>query len=233
MNKLNQYDLNMVVARLPEKVKNMLVRYGNKLFLAGGMIRSCIAGEKINDVDLFTQNKNSASDMSVLLSHEMKIDRYVTDYAYTIRPKDGLCVQFIHRWTFDNPIDCVKSFDFTIAQAAVWYDQETLQWDSYCGDTFYQDLAAKRLVYTSPFRNEDAGGSMLRVLKFYQNGYRIPLTSLGAVIARLMKGVDLNQVDVKNEARVADVVSGLLFEVDPNSVDRIAYIDDVKGRSVQ
>jgi hypothetical protein len=68
------------------------------------------------------------------------------------------------------------------------------------------------------------------VLKFYQNGYRIPLTSLGAVIARLMKGVDFNQVDVKNEARVADVVSGLLFEVDPNSVDRIAYIDDVSGR---
>ena len=43
-----------------------------------------------------------------------------------------------------------------------------------CNIRFYPDLAARRLVYTSPLRNEDAGGSILRVLKFYQRGYRIP-----------------------------------------------------------
>jgi hypothetical protein len=77
-------------------------------------------------------------------------------------------------------------------------------------------LAAKRLVYRSPIRNEDAGGSMLRVLKYYQKGYRIPLNSLGSVIARIVKAIDFEKVDAKNEFQVGKIVTGLLREVDPD-----------------
>jgi hypothetical protein len=63
-----------------------------------------------------------------------------------------------------------------------------------------------------------AGGSILRVLKFYQRGYRIPLDSLGAVIARLMKPVDFDKIigRTDQEDQLAKVLTGLLREVDPN-----------------
>ena len=35
-------------------------------------------------------------------------------------------------------------------------------------DEFYPDLAARRLVYTAPVRDEEAGGSLLRVRKFIE-----------------------------------------------------------------
>ena len=85
-------------------------------------------------------------------------------------------------------------------------------------DRFYADLAAKRLIYRSPLRNEDAGGSLLRVLKFYQRGYRIPLNSLGAVIARLVNAVDEEKIGAfagNHEQKLAKVLTALLHEVDP------------------
>ncbi|KKK50630.1 hypothetical protein LCGC14_3123090 [marine sediment metagenome] len=55
---------------------------------------------------------------------------------------------------------------------------------------------------------------MLRVLKFYQRGYRIPLDSLGAVIARCVTGIDFEKID-STEENYAFVLTGLLREVDP------------------
>src|SRR5208283_3039247 len=107
-----------------------------------------------------------------------------------------------------------------------WF--ESGKWTSLIDDEFYSDLAAKRLVYRSPVRNEDAGGSVLRLLKFYSRGFRIPLDSLGAVLARLVDGVDLNGISTESfkdgyilggtsighttEERWASVITGLLRE---------------------
>ena len=124
-------------------------------------------------------------------------------------------VQFIHRWTYETPADLLPSFDFTVARAAIWYEEKG--WATLCDDRFYPDLAGKRLVYCSPARNEDAGGSILRVLKFYQKGYRIPLDSLAAVVTRLIGGVrDIGAVFERGEAEVARILTGLLHEVDPD-----------------
>ena len=77
-------------------------------------------------------------------------------------------------------------------------------------------MAAKRLVYLSPVRSEDAGGSILRVLKFYKRGYNIPLDSLAAVIGRLNSGVD-HRATHGDPAQYEKVILGLLREVDPNT----------------
>jgi len=55
----------------------------------------------------------------------------------------------------------------------------------------------------------------LRVLKYYQKGYRIPLNSLGSVIARLIKSIDTGKGDIHDEEWVGWVITGLLREVDP------------------
>lgn len=216
-------DLKWIVRRMPIKlVKVMMAEAG--LVLGGGFIRSCIANEKINDIDLFVESKERAEYITGVLKTAFGCNVVKTDNANTIRA-NPYTIQVIHRWVFEKPEDIVKSFDFTIACAAVWFQKTEPYsggvWQSLINDRFYADLAAKRLVYLSPIRNEDAGGSILRVLKFYQAGYRIPLDSFGNVIARLVGAVDFDKTP-PDEASVGRVITGLLREVDP-SLDHEAY----------
>ena len=169
-------------------------------------------------MDLFCPTADFSLEVAKELAKGTKI--HTTGNAHTVARKRGISIQFIHRWSYEVVSDLLESFDFTIACGAFWFYDG---WRSLCHDRFYQDLAARRLIYQAPKRNEDAGGSMLRVLKFYQRGYRIPLDSLGAVVARLDKGVDRERLnglvcggDAENrEKAYARVVTGLLREVDP------------------
>ncbi len=203
-------DLRWCLVRLPKKVFNLMKEEKDSVMLAGGFIRACIANEKLSDVDLFSKTKESAALYAQRLAGP---DRrpIQTDNAYTIVGAKPT-VQFIHRWTYTNPADILPAFDFTIARAVIWYDGD--KWQSLCDDRYYPDLAAKRLVYCSPVRIEEVGGSLLRVLKFYQKGYRIPLDSFAATIARVMTGIDFNRAN--SEPEWEHIITGLLREVDPN-----------------
>lgn len=218
---LNHHDLLWCVRRLPKSVVALCKKNPGAVFIAGGYIRSCIANEPVNDIDVFAPSVEAANRYACdIAGPDGKIHR--TDNALTIVGMRAP-VQIIHRWTFATPQDCVASFDFTIASAAFWWNGTA--WDSVCAEFYYADLAAKRLVYLRPARNEDAGGSILRVLKFYQRGYRIPLDSLGAVIARLMSGVRASGLTAEGEDGVARVITGLLREVDPLiDPDHIAHL---------
>lgn len=219
---LSDRDVSWVVRRLPKPVKELLESRSD-IFLAGGFIRSCIAGEEVKDIDLFAPDKETAKIVADSLAAGG--DVYTTDNAHTV-VVHRVSVQVIHRWTFTSPRDCMMSFDFTIAQAAIWFSNG---WMSACHKDYYADLAAKRLVYTSPSRIENVGGSMLRVIKFVRRGYIIPLDSLGAVVARLTSGVDYSKIrqyenseDYSEEIRVAEVLTGLLVEVDPSIAIQMA-----------
>lgn len=231
MRKLNRKDLQWILRIMPRRLAELMKEFPNEIFVAGGFIRSVISREEVNDIDVFTSSQERAKMFSLILAKSDKELLYETDNAITVK---GLWapVQFIHRWVFDNPVKCVESFDFTISCAAVFWNKETNGWDSVCDEEFYADLAAKRLVYRRPVRNEDAGGSMLRVLKYYQRGYRIPLDSLGHVISRLLKGVDRDRVDMNDEYAVGMVIQGLLHEVDP-AIDpnHIAHLPSEKEES--
>ena len=227
MRELNPHDLLGAVRLLPKQVRNQMITYGPRLVLGGGFVRSTVSGERPKDIDLFTQTPEDAKLFASELAKEAKRKVYETGNALSVKLPGRHFVQYIHRWTYATPRALIESFDFTIACSALWF--ESGQWVSLVDDEFYADLAAKRLVYRSPLRNEDAGGSMLRVLKFYQRGFRIPIDSLGAVIARLVNGVDLRCVEVlegrdfsgmssignTTEQRWAKIITGLLHEVDP------------------
>lgn len=225
MRELNPHDLNWAVRLLPAKLRNQMITYGPRLVLGGGYIRSTVSGEKPNDLDLFTQSPEDAKLFASELAKEAKKkEPYETGNALSVKLSPRHFVQYIHRWTFPSPAYLLESFDFTIACSALWF--ESGKWTSLIDDEFYADLAAKRLVYRSPQRNEDAGGSVLRLLKFYQRGFRVPLDSLGAILARLVDGVDLKGIEVidghgesyigdTTEKRWASVITGLLREVDP------------------
>jgi hypothetical protein len=240
MNELSDYDLLLAVRKLPRVLVELMKKYPGRIFVAGGYLRSVITSEQINDIDVFTDTPELARACAGWVADEHKKKMIETNNAFTIytRPHP---IQFIHRWTFSRPWECVQSFDFTIARAAIWWAStgtlvdyaaktETPQgaWCSTCDDEFYQDLAARRLVYCSPVRIEEAGGSLLRVLKFYQRGYRIPMDSLGAVLARIVSGI--KEFSTADEQWTATVITGLLREVDPLiDPDHISHLASHKG----
>lgn len=223
MTELSTRDLYWILRRTPKPVVSLMESQPN-LFMAGGFIRACVANEEVSDIDLFAPDAERADLYTkVLAGNSGKVWR--SRNAITIRlPEVAMPIQVIHRWTYTKPEELIESFDFTVAKSVVWCSahrdegSHRPKWDSLIHPDFYADLAAKRLVYTSPKRNEDAGGSLLRVLKFYQKGYRIPLDSMAAVVARLAMGVQedkLRALSGEREEAWTMALTGLLHEVDP------------------
>lgn len=231
MQQLTPTDLQFVVRRLPKDVRELMM--ANTLFLGGGFIRETIANQGgVKDIDLFGPDSlrlalYGADLFEKRLAAGGTPRRHTTPNALTLLCPPRLPVQFIKRWTFDEPEQLVASFDFTVCQAAVWYDATLKSWMSACSDRFYADLAARRLVYTFPQREEEAGGSMMRVLKLLQRGYSIQAQSLAGVIARLTHKVHEGRLREGTEQERAQVITGLLREVDPLLVvDGLEVIDE-------
>lgn len=196
MRALEHDDLQWILRLAPEPLLLLMKSFPAEVFVAGGFVRAGVSKEDISDIDVFAPTAARADVFALKLANGQKDSLHRTMNAITVK---GLRypIQFVHRWSFSNPLECIESFDFTIACAAFWYDKG---WQSVREDSFYADLAAKRLVYRRPKRNEDAGGSMLRVLKFYQRGYRIGLDSLGNVIARMTHGADAEHMKKLKDA---------------------------------
>ena len=224
---LTRNDIRYVVQRLPRDIRELMTHNHGKVFVGGGFIRATIAGETPSDIDIFGHDKDYLTNLAENFASNRpgsKVHR--TKNAITVLTPDRLPVQFITRWTFGHADDLVRSFDFTVCQAAIWRagGQSNDPWRSSIGANFYVDLAGRRLVYTNPVRDEEAGGSLLRVIKYVKRGYSIQVTSLGGAVARLMSAM--------RESRFADqepgvVLGALLREVDPLLViDGFEVVDD-------
>lgn len=230
---LTRHDLQFCLRRCPKPVLQLLKDNPRRSCIAGGFIRAVIAGETVNDIDIFASSPEHARTMAGILSRwgmpNLEARRiFETDNALTVR---GFRIdpQIVHRWTFEDIVEVISSFDFTIARAMIFWCDRLNMWQGFCDPRFYSDLAAKRLVYCSPERNEDAGGSMLRVLKFYQRGYRMPLDSLAAVMARMIQGVNKIDRGIMTEKAWSKRMLELLREVDPVvDADHIAHLPSEK-----
>jgi hypothetical protein len=221
-------DLGHVLARLPRDVVSLLQKHP-QLMLGGGFIRSIIAGERINDVDLFGPSHAMLESIAKGFALERKARFHATDNAFTVLTSGRHPVQFIHRWVYDEPQKLLSEFDFTIAQCVIWWApalDNRGEWHSLISEHFYPDLASKRLRYLSPDRAEDAGGSLLRARKFLARGYHIEAHSLAKVVARLVRGVrDTGRFD--DEQWLGSVLTGLLREVDPLTIiDGLDLVDE-------
>lgn len=225
---LHNLDVYWIKQRIPKELWKLMATKRERLIVAGGFLRSVVTKEPINDIDCFTPSAAEAGNCALeLAASHPSLHVQQTDNAYTVL---GLkhAIQFIHRWVFDTPQKCIDSFDFTIARAAVWIgtgDQAKsdgsghLLLNSVCDKQFYSDLAAKRLMYCKPIRNEDAGGSMLRLLKFYSRGYHAPLDTIAAVMARMVVAqevFELKGVPEGRELQIANFLNAQLVEVDPD-----------------
>jgi hypothetical protein len=217
---MRQEDILWCKRHIPKEVVHMMEELGPKVCIGGGFIRSCITGDSINDIDLFVDSNETKNKVAVLLQGERVVKTKKTKNALTIMAKP-YPIQVITRWMYPHPKEVLGSFDFTIACAVLWCNPKVGSPHEWCGlvhPDYYQDLAARRLSYTYPQRNEDAGGSALRVLKYYRKGYNITLNSYAGVISRLIGGIHWNEVIESNEKYRAGVLTGLLVQVDPSAV---------------
>ena len=101
MRDMERCDLQWCIRRLPAKVIEIMKKYPTRVCVAGGFVRSCVANEKINDVDMFTESK----DLAKLIAFELcEKDQkpHESENAFTVSVK-RTCVQLIHRWTFATP----------------------------------------------------------------------------------------------------------------------------------
>ena len=185
--KLNKQDLDRVISLLPTPVESTLILEGKRVVWAGGFIRDPILRVSAKDIDLFATSPELAKKIMNDLNFLRKEQLIVTKNAYSIKNIEGRFVQAIHRWSYPTPEALLKSFDFTVSCAAIWYDETTCGWESLVDDNFYTDLAAKRLTFRFPERQEDCAGSLIRVLRFVKKGYTISSESLAGVIARIVK----------------------------------------------
>jgi hypothetical protein len=243
---LNKHDLQFALRRLPRLLKERMKQshWAGGIFVGGGYLRAVVANEEVSDIDVFVSSKADADKLArelaianierfrpgaIVTEASLKREIYETANAITLT-KFKPAIQIIHRWVFQAGPDVAQSFDFTVCAAVFWFDGEN--WCSYVDPTFYEDLAAKRLVYRSPKREEEEpGGSMLRVLKYYQKGYRIPLDSLAKVIDRLMDGVNRDRA-TNAGVPIANVILGRLREVDPLvDPEHIAHLPSIKDEN--
>lgn len=203
MQSLNEIDARRVVQLLPRVVRENLLHdaeQSSKVFLGGGFIREIISGGDPRDIDLFVDSRESAHKLRDKLRTDVD-QSFKTDNAITIVRPVGLPIQIITRWLYSDAQSLADSFDFTVCKCVLW--REGGEWKSLVSDDFYADLAAKRLRYTSPEREEESGGSMLRALRFNKRGYHIPPEELAKVIARLV-GDDTKCEDIRVRLREVD-----------------------------
>ena len=252
MQTLTQSDLNFVLSRCPRDILKLLRANAGKIFLAGGFIRSTICGDKVSDIDLFGPTHDELLRIAKDLTLERKGRFFETKNAITVLSPPRFPVQFITRWCFIAPEKLIESFDFTVCQAVIWAErlpdaprlvdgklvtEEKHRFHSITSDAFYPDLAARRLVYTHPQRDEEAGGSLMRVIKFVKKGYNVQAPTLAGVITRIALEVDMGAVSRRrhqggehstdDEKWVTTIMTGLLREVDPLVViDGVDYLDE-------
>jgi hypothetical protein len=211
---LAREDLRRVVLSIPSDVRGLLI--DGHVFLAGGFIRSVICNETPSDIDLFGSDEDCIAENAKRLSEARGSISHWSVNAHTVVTVGRIPVQFINRWLFDNPSKLLSHFDFTIARAVVWWNAAKKRWSSLCDARFYQDLAAKRLTYCAPMRDDGNGASLLRVRKFLRKGYFIGARDFGLAIAGLCSEINIKQAC--ENGKLAERIIGKLIEVDPLQV---------------
>lgn len=178
-------DANKLFDSLPIQVKATLLKYQGKVFVGGGCLRDAILGDKPKDYDLFSTATSQTEVRDYLKDKSMSY--FTSDNATSFYIKGQPTVQLITKWTYVDAQQMVEDFDFTVNQIGlvVIDNKPTVVYT----DGFLDDIYTKTLTYTSPVRDENCAGSLMRMVKFLQRGYKIDKDNLAKLIGRLVSAL--------------------------------------------
>lgn len=151
-------------------------------WIAGGALRSFLVGDKVKDLDIFS-NDPAAVESAFEADESFKkgnSNQFITNFY-----KDGLCYQVIKQYTYATPQETIDNFDFTIICAAIGKD------GIIADERFYIDNAQKRLVVKSLPKPLS---TVKRAMKYSRRGYFMCPVGL----AKILKAVQENPIDWEN-----------------------------------
>src|SRR3546814_20310016 len=96
---------------MPKDERELLKKHAGRLFLGGGFIRSVIAGEPVNDIDLFGDDAEWLRKVAEGLSAERTGSRiHKTGNAITLLTPERMTIQFITRRSEERRVgkECVS-----------------------------------------------------------------------------------------------------------------------------
>lgn len=191
--------VNNIVAKLPEDVKRLLMHFGSGLCVAGGFCRDAFIGEEPKDVDIFAVDANLLAEALLWFKTEAKeyqLEKQKTNSVNFVANMDDEQtgfrevppVQFINRVFYPMHGELIKSFDWSVCQIAVYYIIDD-GWKGICTKAFGEDIQSGTLHYTAPERDEDPGGSVLRMMRFTQRGWKPTEESIARCLGRFQSRV--------------------------------------------
>lgn len=181
----------------------------NKLYIAGGAIRSLILNEEVKDYDIFIEN----DEVKTLLLEESKTKcngSYISDNAITLYSPYGQ-IQIITTKT-GFPWEVIDEFDFVMNQN---YYCPNLTVAGVCDGLYIADIdtvMSKKLKINKHCRNKL--GTLARLAKFLERGYlppnKLDLVELGIAISKLNPITTLTELASESKLYLnAEEVSGL------------------------
>lgn len=181
-------------------------------FIAGGAITSVFTGQPINDVDFYFKSKEDF----IIAVGQAYDERFwclaATDRAVTFANGDGI-IQLMHFDFFSNANDVFDAFDFTVCMGAYDLDAKEFVFQ----DNFFKHAAQRHLNFHSGTRYPY--GSLLRVLKYQDRGYRINRGDL------LRIGLSLQKVEINSWDDLANAIGGQYGEKAKIETDKTYSLD--------
>lgn len=224
---LDEHDLRRLERALPRAVLLVLQRHDD-VRVAGGFIRSVVAGEEVNDVDVFPARSDDAQSLADEIARTPFLvgaaPAHVLKTLNAMTVLSDPVVQVIHRWEAATPTELLDGFDFTVGAACVWWEGGRLR--SLVHPRFYRDLAARRLTFISPVDGDEAGGSILRVAKFSKRGYRASAYQVARIIAAIIEEA---QKKTQHGGPLSRTAMRLIREVDPSTQDGWEELQESPG----
>ena len=185
-----------------EQTRAIEAQLGNLgLMLSGGAINSVVTGMSVNDLDFYIKDSKKVAQAANYLSTFFKEPQYVSRNAITFKRKAKTgakrwTAQLITRFTGDARY-ILNTFDFTITQGL--FDFETNEF--VFGDRFFQDIAAKKLVYLGSSHYPIC--AMYRTKKYAARGYTVP----GSTIMHI--ALSIVRLDIKTYRDLKDQLMGI------------------------
>lgn len=161
-------------------------------FIAGGAVTSAFSSTRINDFDLFFQNKTSLD--AAIAEVPMDDKTVVTDSALSVI-LDGHRVQFIKVVT-GTPEEVIDTFDFTVCQAAYSWRQGFM-----FGREFMKHLAQRRLVFNIAAKYPIC--SLYRARKFIRRGFHF------SGIEAIKLGLRIQALEIETYKQLREQLMGI------------------------
>lgn len=146
-------------------------------WIAGGAILSIITNQEINDIDLYFKTIDDAYEFYL---REIDNGYYCfceTKKSLLLTASNTVKLNLVLFDFFESPQAIFDSFDFTVCKAA--FDGT----DFYFDDSFWGDVASRRLVYTPSFKFPLS--TALRIKKYEKRGYKISRNEFIKIILQI------------------------------------------------